>query len=133
MAYTETRWEYGKRWRIQKQGEKQDISYYFSEQSDNSIEVVSDTQEVSSEETVDSTHLEDTRQESVTPDADNSKETETMLSILKDLDSLKSFQEAVEKKLFDLEKALISNQTTPVTTVYARVWLVTKMVHQILY
>ena len=98
---------------IQKQGEKQDISYYFPEQSDNSIEVVSDTQEVSSEETVDSTQVEDTRQESVTPDADNNKETETMLSVLKDLDSLKSFQETVEKKLFDLEKALISNQTTP--------------------
>ena len=98
---------------IQKQGEKQGISHYFPEQSHNSIKVVSDTQEVSSEETVDSTQVEDTRQESVTPDADNNKETETMLSVLKDLDSLKSFQETVEKKLFDLEKALISNQTTP--------------------
>ena len=29
-----------------------------------------------------------------------------MLSVPKDLDSLKSFQETVEKKLFDLEKAL---------------------------
>ena len=33
----------------QKQGEKQGILYYFPEQSENSIEVVSDTQEVSSE------------------------------------------------------------------------------------
>ena len=70
---------------IQKQGEKHGISYYFPEHSDNSIEVVSDTQEVSSVETVDSTQLEDTRQESVTPDVDNKKETETMLSVLKDL------------------------------------------------
>ena len=61
---------------------------------------VSDTQEVSSEETVDSTQVEDTRQESVTPDADSNIETETMLSVLKDLDSLKSFQKTVEKKLF---------------------------------
>ena len=36
-----------------------------------------------------------------------------MLSVLKDSDSLKGFQETVEKILFDLEKALISNQTTP--------------------
>ena len=36
-----------------------------------------------------------------------------MLPVLKDLESLRSFQEMVEKKLFDLEKALISNQTTP--------------------
>ena len=35
-----------------------------------------------------------------------------MFSVLKDLDSLKSFQETVEKKLFDLEQALISKQTT---------------------
>ena len=84
---------------IQKQG----ISYSFLEQWDNSIEVVLDTQEVSSEETVDSTQMEVTRQESVTPDADNNKETETMLSVLKGLDSLKIFQEMVEKKLFDLE------------------------------
>ena len=118
---------------IQKHGEKQGVSYFFPEQSDNSIEVVSDTQEVSSEETVDSTQVEDTRQESVTPDADNNKETETMLSVLKDLDSLKIFQETVEKKLFDLEKALISNQQLLVTTVFATVGLVTKMVHQILY
>ena len=104
---------------IQKQGEKQVISsYYFPEQSDNSIEVVLDTLEVSSEETVDSTQVEDTRQESVTPDADNNKETETMLSVLKDLDSLKSFQETVEKRLFDLEKALISNKTTPSNSIY---------------
>ena len=70
---------------IQKQGVKHGISYYFPEHSDNSIEVVSDTQEVSSVETVDSTQLEDTRQESVTPDVDNKKETETMISVLKDL------------------------------------------------
>ena len=61
-----------------------------------------DTQEVSSEETVDSTQMEVTRQESVTPDADNNKETDTMLSVLKDLDSLKSFQKTVEKNS-DLE------------------------------
>ena len=71
---------------IQKQSEKQGVSYCFPEQSDNSIEVVSDTQKVSSEETVDSTQMEDTRQESVTPDVDNNKETEVMLSVLKDLD-----------------------------------------------
>ena len=65
------------------------------------MEVVSDTQEVSSEETVDSTQVEDTKQELATPDADSKKETETMLSVLKDLDSLKSFQQTVEKKLFD--------------------------------
>ena len=46
---------------IQKHGEKQGISYYFPEESDNSTEVVSDTQEVSSEETVDSTQVKDTR------------------------------------------------------------------------
>ena len=57
--------------------------------------------------------MEVTRQESVTPDADNNKETETMLSVLKGLDSLKIFQEMVEKKLFDLEQALISKQATP--------------------
>ena len=61
-----------------------------------------DTQEVSSEETVDSTQMEVTRQESVTPDADNNKETDTMFSVLKDLDSLKSFQKTVEKNS-DLE------------------------------
>ena len=54
-------------------------------------------QEVSSEETVDFTQVEDTRQESITPDADNNKETQTMVSVLKDLDSLKSFQETIEK------------------------------------
>ena len=46
---------------IKKHGEKQGTSYYFPEQSDNSTEVVSDTQEVSSEETVDSTQVKDTR------------------------------------------------------------------------
>ena len=56
--------------------------------------------------------MEVTRQESVTPDADNNKETDTMFSVLKDLDSLKSFQKTVEKNS-DLEQALISNQTTP--------------------
>ena len=40
---------------IQKHGEKQGLSYSFPGQSDSSIEVVSNTQEVSSEETVDST------------------------------------------------------------------------------
>ena len=82
---------------IQKHGEKQGVSYSFPEQSDNSIEVVSGTQEVSSKETVDSTQVENTRQKSVTPDAGNNKETETMISVLKDLDSLKSFQKTVEK------------------------------------
>ena len=70
-----------------------------------------ETQEVSSKETLDSTQVEDTREESVTPEPDNNKETETMLSVLKYLNSLKSLQETVEKKLVDLEKALISNQT----------------------
>ena len=56
---------------IQKLGEKRGVSYSFPEQPDNTIEVVSDTQEVSSEETVDSTQVEDTRQELVTPEADN--------------------------------------------------------------
>ena len=70
---------------IQKYVEKQDVSYYFPEQFDKSIEVVSDTQEVSSEETVDSIQVENMRKESVTPDPDNNKETETLLSVLKDL------------------------------------------------
>ena len=56
---------------IQKHGEKQGASYSFPEQSVNSIEIVSDIQKVSSEETVDSTQVEDTRQELVTPEADN--------------------------------------------------------------
>ena len=56
---------------IQKHGEKQGASYSFPEQSDSSIEIVSDIQKVSSEETVDSTQVEDTRQELVTPEADN--------------------------------------------------------------
>ena len=56
---------------IQKLGEKRGVLYSFLEQSDNTIEVVSDTQDVSSEETVDSTQVEDTKQESVTPEADN--------------------------------------------------------------
>ena len=72
---------------IQKHGEKHGVSYSFPEQPDNSIKVVSGTQEVSSEETVDSTQVENTRQKSVTPDAANNKETETMISVLKDLDS----------------------------------------------
>ena len=46
---------------IKKHGEKQGTSYYFPEQSDDSTEVVSDKQEVSSEETVDSTQVKDTR------------------------------------------------------------------------
>ena len=50
---------------IQKHWEKQGVSYSFPEQSDNSIEVVSDLQEVSSEETDDSTQVEDKRQESL--------------------------------------------------------------------
>ena len=58
---------------IQKHGEKQGISYSFLGQSDNSIEVVPDTQEIYSEETVDSTQVEDARQESVTFDSDNNK------------------------------------------------------------
>ena len=40
---------------IQKHGEKQGVSYSFPGQSGSSIEVVSDTQEFSSEETFDST------------------------------------------------------------------------------
>ena len=58
----------------QKHGEKQGVSYSFPEQSDNSIEVVSETREVSLEETFDSTQVEDTIQESITPDADNNEE-----------------------------------------------------------
>ena len=56
---------------IQKLGEKRGVLYSFLEQSDNTIEVVSGTQDVSSEETVGSTQVEDTKQESVTPEADN--------------------------------------------------------------
>ena len=97
--------------KIVENGEKQGVQYYFPEKSGNSIEVVLETQEVSSKETLDSTQVEDTREESVTPEPDNNKETETMLSVLKYLNSLKSLQETVEKKLVDLEKALISNQT----------------------
>ena len=81
---------------IQKLGEKRGVSYSFPEQPDNTIEVVSDTQEVSSEETVDSTQVEDTRQEPFTSDAEKSKETEAMLSVLKDLDFSKHFQGTVE-------------------------------------
>ena len=81
---------------IQKHGEKQGASYSFPEQSVNSIEIVSDIQKVSSEETVDSTQVEDTRQEPFTSDADKSKEAETMLSVLKDLDFSKHFQGTVE-------------------------------------
>ena len=61
---------------IQKHGEKQGVSYYFLEQSDNSIEVVWDTQGVSSGETVDSTQVKDAKQESVTPGTENNKETD---------------------------------------------------------
>ena len=127
---------------ILQHGEKQSISYSLPEQSDSSVEVVvSDTQEGSFEETVKSTTVEDTREESVNPEirqesvvptADNNQDKETMLSVLKDLDSFKNFQETVEKKLFDIEKALISNQEILATTVYVMVGLVTKMVHQIL-
>ena len=50
---------------------------------------------------------EDARQESALLDTNNNTESNTMISVLKGITSLRKIQKIVEKNLFDLEKAII--------------------------
>lgn len=58
-------------------------------------------------EAVNSPQKEDARQESALLDTNNNTESNTMISVLKGITSLRKIQKIVEKNLFDLEKAII--------------------------
>ena len=56
--------------------------------------------------------------ESAVSESNNNIEQDPMDAVRKDITSLKSFQETVVKKLYDLEKALIiSQQTNPISSI----------------
>lgn len=58
-------------------------------------------------EAVNSPQEEDARQESALLDTNNNTESNTMISVLIGITSLRKIQKIVEKNLFDLEKAII--------------------------
>ena len=58
-------------------------------------------------EAVNSPQKEDARQESALLDTNNNTESNTMISVLKGITSLRKIQKIVEKNLSDLEKAII--------------------------
>ena len=58
-------------------------------------------------EAVNSPQKEDARQESALLDTNNNTESNTMISVLIGITSLRKIQKIVEKNLFDLEKAII--------------------------
>lgn len=58
-------------------------------------------------EAVNSPQKEDAGQESALLDTNNNTESNTMISVLKGITSLRKIQKIVEKNLFDLEKAII--------------------------
>ena len=57
-------------------------------------------------------------QESAVPNTGNSTKLDAVISVVKDITSFKKFQKMVEKKLFDLEKTIISQQTNPNNHIY---------------
>ena len=101
---------------IEKQGERQNLSYIIPEQCGINI---TDTQEDTSArkpqqetgETVISPQEENAQQEIAANDTSSNTESGAMGLVMKDISSLKNFQSTVEKKLFDLERALILQQT----------------------
>ena len=103
---------------IEKRGERQNLSYIFPEQCGSNI---TDTQEDTSAsnpqqqtgETVSSPQEENAQQEIAVNDTSSNTELGAMGLVMKDISSLKNFQSTVEKKLFDLERALILQQTIP--------------------
>ena len=103
---------------IEKQGERQNISYIIPEQCGSNI---TDTQEDTSAinpqqetgETVISPQEENAQQEIAVNDTSSNTESGAMGLVMKDISSLKNFQSTVEKKPFDLEGALILQQTIP--------------------
>ena len=58
-------------------------------------------------EAVNSPQKEDARQESALLDTNSNTESNTMISVLKGITSLRKIQKIVGKNLFDLEKAII--------------------------
>lgn len=58
-------------------------------------------------EAVNSPQEEDASQESALLDTNNNTESNTMISVLIGITSLRKIQKIVEKNLFDLEKAII--------------------------
>ena len=101
---------------IEKQGERQNLLYIIPEQCGSNI---TDTQEDTSAsnpqqgETVSSPQEENAQQEIAVNDTSSNTESGAMGLVMKDISSLKNFQSTVEKKLFDLERALILQQTIP--------------------
>ena len=103
---------------IEKQGERQNLSYIIAEQCGSNI---TDTQEDISARnpqqetgaTVISPQEENAQQEIAVNDTSSNTESGAMGLVMKDISSLKNFQSTVEKKLFDLERALILQQTIP--------------------
>ena len=103
---------------IEKQGERQNLLYIIPEQCGSNI---TDTQEDISAsnpqqetgEAVSSPQEENAQQEIAVNDTSSNTESGAMGLVMKDISSLKNFQSTVEKKLFDLERALILQQTIP--------------------
>ena len=104
---------------IIKKGENEHASYSYPEQPEVSEEVADNTEISQREETEDFeqgfevTQIipeEDTSQKSAVHQTMENKDTENVSILIKEIDSLKLFQETVEKKLFDLEKIVVSQQ-----------------------
>ena len=105
---------------ITKKGENKHVSYSYPEQSEVSEEVADITEISQREETeedfeqgFEETQIipeEDTSQKSAVHQTMENKDTENVSVLKKEIDSLKLFQETVEKKLFDLEKIVVSQQ-----------------------
>ena len=92
---------------IEKQGERQNLSYIIPEQCGSNI---TDTQE--------DTSARNPQQETgetviAVNDTISNTESGAMGLVMKDISSLKNFQKTVEKKRFDLDRALILQQTIP--------------------
>ena len=105
---------------IIKKGENKHASYSYLEHSEVSEEVGDITEISQREETeedfeqgFEETQIipeEDTSQKSAVHQTMENKDTENVSVLKKEIDSLKLFQETVEKKLFDLEKIVVSQQ-----------------------
>ena len=105
---------------IIKKGENKHASYSYPEQS-KLREEVADITEISQREQTEEdfeqgfeeTQIipeEDTSQKSAVHQTTENKDTENLSVLEKEIDSLKLFQETVEKKLFNLEKIVVSQQ-----------------------
>ena len=105
---------------IIKKGENKHASFSYPEQSEVSEEVADITEISQRKETkedleqgFEETQIiseEDTSQKSAVHQTMENKDTENVSVLKKEIDSLKLFQETVEKKLFDLEKIVVSQQ-----------------------